>query len=296
MTKNQSSFDDSRDDHYIGVKKNKSTNDRVGPQSTPEFNISSGWPEENYRGDVVDEENPSYEGEEWFSSKSFNDEETNKRPLHPTKDYLNIFDGYSGDDHLEKGNANYKPIHKNKFKDSVGSENYYHMGGDEQIKPYTQYPIEKENSEYPKKYLKDNNMTNTYISEIEIKKALKKVIKETMESKGKKQYVVEGMDITDEDEETVNDTLPLDDMDFELSNSDYDELVWNYKGPVRSFRGSIYYDGIVPETDDRDYDRKLALAILDYERKKMGNSETYVGGVGFKNRGNLIEPFDNMDF
>jgi hypothetical protein len=85
-------------------------------------------------------------------------------------------------------------------------------------------------------------------------------------------------------------------MDFELSNSDYDELVWNYKGPVRSFRGSIYYDGIVPETDDRDYDRKLALAILDYERKKMGNSETYVGGVGFKNRGNLIEPFDNMDF
>jgi len=28
----------------------------------------------------------------------------------------------------------------------------------------------------------------------------------------------------------------------------------------------------------------------------MNNMETYVGGVGFKNRGNLIEPFDNMDF
>jgi hypothetical protein len=28
----------------------------------------------------------------------------------------------------------------------------------------------------------------------------------------------------------------------------------------------------------------------------MNNRETYVGGIGFKNRGNLIEPFDNMDF
>lgn len=115
-------------------------------------------------------------------------------------------------------------------------------------------------------------MSKNIITERDIKKALNKIIHEEM-----------------------NDKLPLDDIDFELSDDEYDFLM-SYRGPVRSFRGSIYYDGLVPETDDKDYDRKVAMAILEYERKRIKNMETYVGGVGFKNRGNLLEPFDNMDF
>lgn len=118
-------------------------------------------------------------------------------------------------------------------------------------------------------------MSKIRITERDIKKAFNKVI--------------------NEQEEEMNNRLPVGDVEFQLSDSDYEEIM-DYRGPSRSFRGSIYYDGIVPETDDREYDRKLALAILDYERRKMNNMETYVGGVGFKNRGNLIEPFDNMDF
>ena len=41
--------------------------------------------------------------------------------------------------------------------------------------------------------------------------------------------------------------------------------------------------------------RKLATKILDYERQRLSNMETYVGGVGFKT-GSLIDPYDNMDF
>jgi len=118
-------------------------------------------------------------------------------------------------------------------------------------------------------------MSKIRITERDIKRALNKVISEQ--------------------EEEMDNRLPVDDVEFELSDFDYDEIM-NFRGPGRSFRGSIYYDGVVPQTDDKEYDRKLALAILDYERRKMNNMETYVGGVGFKNRGNLIEPFDNMDF
>ena len=65
--------------------------------------------------------------------------------------------------------------------------------------------------------------------------------------------------------------------------------------PSHDLRGSIYYDGVVPETDDVEYDRAVAKKILDYERKKLNNMETYVGGAGFKT-GSLIDPYDNMDF
>jgi len=124
-------------------------------------------------------------------------------------------------------------------------------------------------------YIKKNTMGKIRITERDIKKALNKVI--------------------NEQEEEMDNRLPVDDVEFELSDSDYEEIM-DFRGPGRSFRGSIYYDGVVPETDDREYDRKLALAVLEYERRKMNNMETYVGGVGFKNRGNLIEPFDNMEF
>jgi multidrug efflux pump subunit AcrB len=66
-----------------------------------------------------------------------------------------------------------------------------------------------------------------------------------------------------------------------------------YNGPKRRFRGSIYVDYMVPETEDIEYDRKLAKEVMDYLRKKM-EVESYVGGVGFR-VGKGLNPFD-MDF
>tara|TARA_R110002012_G_scaffold266578_4_gene450179 strand:+ start:755 stop:1108 length:354 start_codon:yes stop_codon:yes gene_type:complete len=111
------------------------------------------------------------------------------------------------------------------------------------------------------------------ISESVLRKIINNVIKEQEESMEK---------------------FPVDDVDFDIDESDMIEI-YGSKGPMRRFRGSIYYDGMVPETDDVEYDRKLAKKILDYERQRLSNMETYVGGVGFKT-GSLIDPYDNMDF
>ena len=97
----------------------------------------------------------------------------------------------------------------------------------------------------------------------------------------------------DNDDEFIK--FPVGEFDFELTDSDMMDI-YDYKGPTRRFRGSIYIDDLVPETDDREYDRKVAKKMMEFYRKQIKNQESYVGGVGFKNRGNLIEPFDNMDF
>lgn len=97
----------------------------------------------------------------------------------------------------------------------------------------------------------------------------------------------------DNDDEFIK--FPVDEFDFELTDSDMMDI-YDYKGPTRRFRGSIYIDDLVPETDDREYDRDVAKKMMEFYRKQIKNQESYVGGVGFKNRGNLIEPFDNMDF
>jgi len=86
----------------------------------------------------------------------------------------------------------------------------------------------------------------------------------------------------------------VNDDNLELDDSDISELL-DSGGNFRRFRGSIYYDGIVPETDDKEYDRKVAIAIIDNDRKKMKNMETYIGGVGFR-QNRLDKPFDNTDF
>jgi hypothetical protein len=98
-------------------------------------------------------------------------------------------------------------------------------------------------------------------------------------------------DEMDDDPNTVA-TFPLDDPYFELSDSDMVDID-TYNGPKRRFRGSIYVDYMVPETEDIEYDRKLAKEVMDYLRKKM-EVESYVGGVGFR-VGKGLNPFD-MDF
>lgn len=96
-------------------------------------------------------------------------------------------------------------------------------------------------------------------------------------------------DMEDDDPFSVG-KFDVDNIDFELSDSDMTDLDY-YKGPMRKFRASIYLDGMVPMTDDVEYDRKLAKAIVDYYRKEMSNAESYIGGIGFKTK-DITKPFD----
>ena len=131
-----------------------------------------------------------------------------------------------------------------------------------------------------------------------IQKAVEKKLQET-KSNSSLQEAPEDETYYDEDEEVEEDddpntvaTFPVDDPYFELSDSDMVDID-TYTGPKRRFRGSIYIDAMVPESDDIDYDRKVAKEILDYYRKKL-KVESYVGGVGFRTA-NRLDPFD-MDF
>ncbi len=124
-------FDDSKDEYKKGVKKNKFTKDRIHSYDTPEFEPSSGWPDEQYGKDFnrLDSDSPSFEGNYWFVSQNFNDLETNKRPLHPQKDYLNYEDSHTGDDHVEI-RGNHKPTDKVSHDENPNSdhENYDEKG------------------------------------------------------------------------------------------------------------------------------------------------------------------------
>jgi hypothetical protein len=44
------------------------------------------------------------------------------------------------------------------------------------------------------------------------------------------------------------------DGDGEFEESDIDDI-FSYEGDIRQFRGSIYIDGVVPETEDKEFDR-----------------------------------------
>lgn len=106
--------------------------------------------------------------------------------------------------------------------------------------------------------------------------------------------VSEQLEDEDEEKEEVGIKYPVDDFEFEMDEGDIMDI-YNYRGPLRRFRGSIYIDDMVPETDDKEYDRKVAEKMLEFYRSQIKNRETYVGGVGFKQR-SLLDPFDNMDF
>ena len=106
--------------------------------------------------------------------------------------------------------------------------------------------------------------------------------------------VSEQIDDEDEDEDEEFIKYPVDDFDFNMDYSDINDIYY-HKGPLRRFRGSIYVDDMVPETDDKEYDRAVAKKMLEFYRGQIKNQETYVGGVGFKQR-SLLDPYDNMDF
>jgi hypothetical protein len=102
------------------------------------------------------------------------------------------------------------------------------------------------------------------------------------------------MEQEEEDMDEQPGKYPVEDPMFDLDDSDVADIM-STDGPMRRFRGSIYIDGMIPDTDDVEYDRKLAMKVLENYAKKLPTGESYVGGVGFKQR-SLIEPYDNMDF
>lgn len=102
------------------------------------------------------------------------------------------------------------------------------------------------------------------------------------------------MDDMDDMMEPEVERYPVDDFEFELDDSEVSDIT-NQKGRMRRFRGSIYVDELVPETDDKEYDRKLAMKILENYASKLPTREYYIGGLGFK-QSSMLEPYDNMDF
>ena len=102
------------------------------------------------------------------------------------------------------------------------------------------------------------------------------------------------MEQEEEDMDEQPGKYPVEDPMFDLDDSDVADIM-STDGPMRRFRGSIYIDGMIPETDDVEYDRKLAMKVLENYAKKLPTGEFYVGGVGFKQR-SLTEPYANMDF
>ena len=102
------------------------------------------------------------------------------------------------------------------------------------------------------------------------------------------------MEQEEEDMDEQPGKYPVEDPMFDLDDSDVADIM-SADGPMRRFRGSVYIDEMIPETDDVEYDRKLAMKVLENYAKKLPTGESYVGGVGFKQK-SLIEPYDNMDF
>lgn len=106
----------------------------------------------------------------------------------------------------------------------------------------------------------------------------------------------EELDYEDEEDdynprqELINSLKSKIDNDEDFDESDINDIYQDGK-PFRRGRGSIYVDVLVPETDDREFDRQVANKMMEYYSKQV-KDENYVGGVGFKNRGNLIQPYD----
>jgi len=130
-------------------------------------------------------------------------------------------------------------------------------------------------------------MKKLKLNEDELASLIEKVVEERLSQLS--EAPMDDMDNEDEDPFAVG-KFDVDDIDFELSDSDMTDLDY-YKGPMRKYRASIYIDGMVPMTDDVEYDRKLAKAVVDYFRKEMSNAESYIGGLGFKTK-DITKPFD----
>ena len=134
-------------------------------------------------------------------------------------------------------------------------------------------------------------MKKITLTESELAKLIEKMVYQKLSQKNvNEQFEDDDMD----DMEPKVERYPVDDFEFELDDSEVSDIT-NQKGRMRRFRGSIYVDELVPETDDKEYDRKLAMKILQNYASKLPTREHYIGGIGFK-QSSMLEPYDNMDF
>jgi hypothetical protein len=101
------------------------------------------------------------------------------------------------------------------------------------------------------------------------------------------------------DDEELDDYNPRQDLINNLkqiidSDGDFDEIIIDDiesdGKPHRRARGSIYVDIFVPETEDKEFDRKVAMKMMEYFANQI-KENNYVGGVAFKT-GDLTNPFD----
>ena len=90
-------------------------------------------------------------------------------------------------------------------------------------------------------------------------------------------------------QELINNLMQIIDSDGEFDEIIIDEIESDGK-PHRRARGSIYIDVFVPETEDKEFDRKVAMKMMEFYSKQI-NSNNYIGGVAFKT-GNIAKPFD----
>lgn len=137
-------------------------------------------------------------------------------------------------------------------------------------------------------------MKKIYLSEEALENLIVKVYK-TLKEQDSEEF--EYMDDEEEEQETdsiISKLKEIIESDDEITEDIIDDI-YDYSGPKRRFRGSIYIDEMVPETDDKEFDRAVGKKLLEFYSRKLG-TENYVGGLGFRNPGNLLEPYDNMDF
>ena len=148
-------------------------------QYAPEFDPSTGLPQGGLGKDEerIPETSPSWEGDYWFHGTQFNDPETDKRPLHPTLDYLNPEDTHTGDDYIEKGLGDLHPTLKIDFEDNPNADA-------ESYDMYGKMDIDKKNAGHlvgePKKNVElkqyePDVMFNTDIYNVEKNENMKKL-------------------------------------------------------------------------------------------------------------------------
>ena len=90
-------------------------------------------------------------------------------------------------------------------------------------------------------------------------------------------------------QELINNLKQIIDSDGEFDEIIIDDIESDGK-PHRRARGSIYVDLFVPETEDKEFDRKVAMKMMEYFASQI-NENKYIGGVAFKT-GDLTNPFD----
>lgn len=101
------------------------------------------------------------------------------------------------------------------------------------------------------------------------------------------------------DEDDFGDYNPKEELIKDLkkiinSDGEFDELIIDGiesdGKPHRRARGSIYIDLFVPETEDKEFDRKVAMKMMEFFAKQI-KANNYVGGVAFKTN-DISKPFD----